>query len=486
MQHLFMVFRAWAGLSYWPLWRRSRQVLVWLGSLFCALWVIGCGSTLPATAQRPIPPDRVHGLCWNPAEIGSKREQFVFANDGTAISQNEPGFWIEVARGGFVFKYVEDAPVKNLRLVPLSRPEAWCTNVPRPTDPKVLRLLDPCAEPISADEGRAATKNLLGQVSTPSPIFCEKRPHMAPTTQDTILLRSRNIAFLTARKYNRAVAEALTQANADIERVTNESKWSLKRLLLEDPGTLEQIQQRVADKLNSIEPPPEFTDPYLEPIVLAGFQAGFEDGKFAVEAKLFAIDVGVFVIEAALMELALGPLGGAKLLTSAVSKGTKAMKAAFVRLGDIPIFIPGAANGLGGFMRARHVLKALSRFHSRRLEAAMFEEAKLLKKPLEKLATDETHHIVAHGSEKAKRAREILEKFGIDIDNPANGVFLPGSKSAPNPKGSIVHATLANKKAYYDTVQAFLEKATSQADAIRRLRKLGELLENGTFFNVTL
>jgi hypothetical protein len=221
-------------------------------------------------------------------------------------------------------------------------------------------------------------------------------------------------------------------------------------------------------------------------LAMAGYQAGFEDGQFDVEAKLFAIDAGILILEVVAMEVALGPLGGAKFLASAVSKGTKALKAAFVRVGDIPIFIPGAAGGAGGFMRAGNVLKVLSRYHSRRLEKAMFAEAQATGKTLTKLATDQTHHIAAHGSDKAKGARKILDKFGIDVDHPANGVFLPGSKGSPNPKGSIVHAILGNNTKYYETVEKFLEKSTSQADALRRLRKLGELLENGTFFNVHL
>lgn len=240
-------------------------------------------------------------------------------------------------------------------------------------------------------DGQAITKNLLGQteVSHPSPFFCEKRPQFPPMPQEMILRRARNDIYLGAYHYMHVTGAALAQADADIEWLTNKSRWSFKRLFIDDPGTLEQIQQRVADKLSSIEPPVTYDNAILDSIALAGFKAGFEDGKFKVE--LFAIDAGIFVVEVAAMEVALGPLGGAKFLASAVSKGTKAMRAAFVRLGDIPIFIPGAANGVRGFVRARNVLKALPRYHARKLEAAMFAEARQMGKPLVKLATDETH-----------------------------------------------------------------------------------------------
>jgi len=147
-------------------------------------------------------------------------------------------------------------------------------------------------------------------------------------------------------EYAHETAKALTQAEADLKRVTEESKWSLKRLFLEDPGTLEAVQQRVAAKLNAMEAPPEYDDFELQCVSGLGFVEGFDKGKFEVEAKLFAIDVGVMLVEFAAMEVALGPLGGAKFLASAVSKGSKAMTAAVSRLKNIPIFIPGAAGAV--------------------------------------------------------------------------------------------------------------------------------------------
>jgi hypothetical protein len=53
----------------------------------------------------------------------------------------------------------------------------------------------------------------------------------------------------------------------------------------------------------------------------------------------------------------------------------------------------------------------------------------------------------------------------------------------PNPNGSIVHVTLGNNFVYYDKVQRYLEKATSQEDAIARLRYMGKTPKDGTFFD---
>lgn len=38
------------------------------------------------------------------------------------------------------------------------------------------------------------------------------------------------------------------------------------------------------------------------------------------------------------------------------------------------------------------------------------------------------HHIVAGNSPKASEARAIMQKFGIDINDASNGVFLPTKK----------------------------------------------------------
>ncbi|HRI71094.1 MAG TPA: AHH domain-containing protein [Polyangium sp.] len=116
---------------------------------------------------------------------------------------------------------------------------------------------------------------------------------------------------------------------------------------------------------------------------------------------------------------------------------------------------------------------------AREMEAALKAAGKPFV-PLIKRTTDETHHIVAHGAEKAKGARDILAKFGIDIDNPANGVYLPATKNSPNPNGSIVHSVLHTDK-YYEKVELLLDNAKTQKDAIQTLQKIQRMLENGTF-----
>jgi hypothetical protein len=324
------------------------------------------------------------------------------------------------------------------------------------------------------------------------------------TTQEAILLRNKIEAWQESYNYAHKTKMALTYGEAKTEAVINKSDSWLKQALTSDPGSIEQIQQQLADTLNSIEEPPTYDDPILEGIALAGFNAGYDDGKFEVEAKLFAIDAGVMLIEFAAMEIALGPLGGAKLIASAVTKGAKvatvvagkgsqllnvattkggqALMAAMKRLENIPIFIPGAAGGAGGAVRLGAITKPLSaRMHRYWLEKAMKAA------PFNRLRDvgEALHHIVAHGDGRAEIARQKLAQFGINIDEAFNGVFLPATSKSPNAKGSIVHS-MVHSKDYYFKVEAFLNGAKSKKEVIRRLQRIRETLENGTFFDVHL
>ncbi len=224
--------------------------------------------------------------------------------------------------------------------------------------------------------------------------------------KESISLLQRNIAFMSAHEQARKIAKALTQAEADMKSVLNNDRGWFKRAFTSDPGSLEQIQQRVAEHLDSIVPAPDYESGELDMLSMAGFKAGFEEGKFDVQAKLFAIDASIFVVEVIALEIALGPLGGAKLIVFAIGKGAKvvttaaskgsellaytttkggqALVAAMKRLENLPIFIPGAAGSAGAFIKAGQVIKSISQYNTRLLETAMFTEARILGKTLTK------------------------------------------------------------------------------------------------------
>jgi hypothetical protein len=88
------------------------------------------------------------------------------------------------------------------------------------------------------------------------------------------------------------------------------------------------------------------------------------------------------------------------------------------------------------------------------------------------------HHIVAGGAEAAAPARAVLERFGIGINDAANGVFLPASRAAPNAAGAAVHSTV-HTRGYYQAVNEALSQATTRAEALEALGALRQGLLGG-------
>lgn len=87
------------------------------------------------------------------------------------------------------------------------------------------------------------------------------------------------------------------------------------------------------------------------------------------------------------------------------------------------------------------------------------------------------HHIVAGSSQKAAEARAILQKYGIDINDAANGVFLPRVKDVTE---STYHPSL-HTDAYYRNVTELLSQAQSKNDVLDILSDIAQELTNGTF-----
>jgi len=78
------------------------------------------------------------------------------------------------------------------------------------------------------------------------------------------------------------------------------------------------------------------------------------------------------------------------------------------------------------------------------------------------------HHIVAGKAPGAARAREVLANFGIELDEAANGVFLPDK----------FHRGL-HTKMYYKTVNEALRTATNREQAIQILSDIRQSLLKG-------
>ena len=83
---------------------------------------------------------------------------------------------------------------------------------------------------------------------------------------------------------------------------------------------------------------------------------------------------------------------------------------------------------------------------------------------------DDAHHVVAGRARAAAPARAILARWGIDLNDPANGVFLPGARHAG------VHTA-----EYYEAINKALAGAGTKAEAEQILQSIGQRLQSGTF-----
>ncbi|MBM6406038.1 AHH domain-containing protein [Phycicoccus sp. CSK15P-2] len=137
---------------------------------------------------------------------------------------------------------------------------------------------------------------------------------------------------------------------------------------------------------------------------------------------------------------------------------------AVLRAGQAATRAPRAANGL----------LALSAPSSRVLAANL--EAAGISRP----AGSAAHHIVAGSSAKAAQSRAVLQRFGIDINDSANGVFLPSRMTSPNPTGAAVHSRI-HTNAYYAEVNSLMGQATTRSDVLDVLAYIRSQLLSGGF-----
>jgi RHS repeat-associated protein len=132
----------------------------------------------------------------------------------------------------------------------------------------------------------------------------------------------------------------------------------------------------------------------------------------------------------------------------------------------------GAAGGAGG-AAAGIVLGALA-------SSAILGANMALSGMARPLDTD-AHHIAPGRDSRfpgARESREILEKFNIDINDPANGVYLPGSSSSSAPGAN--HPSL-HTKVYYEELFRRLSQATTRDQVIQILNQIRQELLNNTF-----
>lgn len=87
------------------------------------------------------------------------------------------------------------------------------------------------------------------------------------------------------------------------------------------------------------------------------------------------------------------------------------------------------------------------------------------------------HHVVEGTDPDAEESRKILEKFGIDINDAANGIFLPDGSSGSIFKGAA-HMT-SHTKEYSEYVHNELKDCKSREEVIAKLISIKHAIYDG-------
>jgi hypothetical protein len=85
----------------------------------------------------------------------------------------------------------------------------------------------------------------------------------------------------------------------------------------------------------------------------------------------------------------------------------------------------------------------------------------------------EAHHIIPKGMTQAAEARAILEKAGIDINEAANGIWLPRDIEVPNAFTGDIHSRVHTSRAIRIMTEQLREGAKEGPAGVRRaLRRI--------------
>jgi hypothetical protein len=89
------------------------------------------------------------------------------------------------------------------------------------------------------------------------------------------------------------------------------------------------------------------------------------------------------------------------------------------------------------------------------------------------------HHLIPATDKASQKARDILEKYGIDINNAVNGVYLPNSKNNNGIQG--IEHNGRHPQSYAKKVNELIEKADTQGgkqEVIKTLTDIKNKLQN--------
>ncbi|TKC98828.1 HNH endonuclease [Polyangium fumosum] len=361
------------------LWMLGALRFFWRGLLGLVAFgvsvgLLGCGAARMHTEAwaQELHGKSVFRVCRRHPRVGPHARAWYEIGDGVHRPAFEPlEKLLENPSVKAVFLHDPHAPPESRRLLGLAYQDLPCDKPPPPpAPPEKIAAKEPDAAPARRTTVRIETRTsairpcerprnrppdprLLGQTApTPAPAPGMSAPCPPPPPGNTYEEQKVNLARRDAEEEARRTGERIgrewgaTLGGADGTKATFDG-FSLggaphfDYLARSNPAFLEEIQVKLAKQLNAIPDLPTYDDEGLATIAWEAFLKGYGRGWADAELK--------FAILNALADTALtiATMGTASLETA----GTRALRAAQQRLRSMPVFLPSAAGGPGGFLR---------------------------------------------------------------------------------------------------------------------------------------
>ncbi|MDC3955821.1 hypothetical protein [Polyangium jinanense] len=333
-----------------------------------AAWLLGCGAAGVHTEgwAQELHGKSVFRVCRRHPRVGPNARYWYELGDGVHRPAFEPlEKLLENPSVKAVFVHDPLAPSESRRLLGLAYQDLPCDKPPPP--PEKIAAKEPEAGPAKGTTVRTVTRTsaikpcdrprnrppdqrFIGQMApTPAPTPGTNVPCPPPPPGKTYEEQKANLARRDAEEEARRTGERIGRLWGETLGRAEETRDTIQRgqARIFDLGVwrgarfVEDIQTGLAKQLNAIPDLPTYDDEGLAKIAWEAFLKGYGKGWADAELK-FAI------LNALADALLMVGTGGASALETA---GARALRAAQQRLRSMPVFLPSAAGGPGGFLR---------------------------------------------------------------------------------------------------------------------------------------
>ncbi|MDI3282941.1 HNH endonuclease [Polyangium sp. 15x6] len=355
--------------------RFLRLAFPLLFAVCVSVWLVGCGA---AGVRAEGWAEELHGksvfrVCRRHPRVGPNARYWYELGDGVHRPAFEPlEKLLENPSVKAVFIHDPLAPSESRRLLGLAYQDLPCDKPPPPPPPppEEIAAKAPEAAPAQSTTVRTVTRTsamrpcdrpgnrppdqrFIGQTApTPAPTPGMSVPCAPPPPGKTYEEQKVNLARREAEEEARRTGERLGRLWGETLGGAAEAKNSLNGISLgggrpfdvalwNNPAGAEAMRADLARRLNAIPDLPTYDDEGLAKIAWEGFLKGYGKGWADAEAKYAIVNALADTL------LTISTAGAAALETA----GARALRTAQQRLRSMPVFLPSAAGGPGGFLR---------------------------------------------------------------------------------------------------------------------------------------